>query len=144
LLVLGTEFGGGTRFGPVAVAARVHLSFARMRAEIASPFSPDDPVVEDLFFTNNFGFDINVGYDIDVIPELRLVPFAGVGAADVSTFFIVGDDNVIVQNTDTPWAGALVMVGLQATIIEWILLSVEGSVALPLYPTVKVGLGVTF
>jgi hypothetical protein len=144
LLVLGAEFGVGTRVDSIAVALRAHLSFARMRAEIASPFSADDPVVEDLFFTNNVGVDLNVGYDIDITPAFRLVPSIGVGVADVSTLFLIGDDNVIVQNVDTPWAGAVASAGVQATIVDWILVSLEASYAVPIYPTIKAGIGLSF
>jgi hypothetical protein len=150
LLQAGGEIGVGTRFDfGLSLGLRGHLTFARMRAVIATPFDPDEPAVDDLFFANVMGLDLAAGYTLPLsqwwsLSWLTITPYASAGVADVSTLFLVGDDNVIVQNVDTPYAGALVAVGVQALFVEHLEVVVEGSWALPIYPTVKLKLGVVW
>ncbi len=146
LLQVGGEVGVGWRHSNgFMVGGRAHLDFARMRAEIASPFNPDAPAVDDLFFANSIGADAGVGFTFaDVTPWLSLTPWLSAGAADISTLFLVGDDGVIVQNTLTPWWGALATVGVQAIFLEHVEVALEGSFAVPIYPTVKARLGVVW
>lgn len=146
LLQAGGELGAGWRSpNGFSVGARAHLDFARMRAEIASPFNPDDPAVDDLFFANSMGADVGVGFTLPLdVAWLALTPYAFGGMADVSTLFLVGDDRVIVENTTQPYAGAIVAAGAHALVAEHVELVLEASWAIPTYPTVKAKVGVAW
>lgn len=146
LLQAGGELGAGWRSAQgLSVGARAHLNFARMRAEIASPINADDPVVDDLFFANSMGVDVGLGWTLPLdIPWLALAPYASAGMVDVSTLFLVGDDRFIVENTKAPYAGAIVATGAHALLFEHVEVALEGSWAIPIYPTVKAKVGVAW
>jgi hypothetical protein len=139
ILQAGVEAGAGWRadFG-LAVGARAHLNFARMRAEIATPFVEGDPAIDDLFYASILGGDVGVAYAIPFEAMRWLTPYASVGLGDVSTLFIVGDDFVVIENTDTPWWGATGALGLQGLFLDDHLeVVLEASSAVGLYTTVK-------
>lgn len=150
LLQAGGEVGAGWRStatdgtAALSLGARAHLDFARMRADIASAFDPKAPAVDDLFFASSLGLDFGVGYEMPITEWLALTSYLSAGIADVSTLFLVGDDGVLVENTDTPWSGALASAGLRALAFEHVELVVEGSWAVPIYATVKTKLAVVW
>lgn len=149
ILQTGGELGAGWRSGfGLLVGARAHLSFARVRAEIATPMAPGDEAYDDLFFASVLGADVGVAWRFELsLLELTvaLTPYANAGVSDVTTLFIVGDDFAVVQNPDYAWWGATAAAGVQALVWdEHIELVVEGSTAFPLYTTVKAKVGVAF
>jgi hypothetical protein len=144
-LQVGGELGAGYRHeSGFSIGVRAHLDFARVRSEIAEPFNPESAPVEDLFFANVSGADVGVAYSFPIANVVELTPYLHTGIADISTLFIVGDDLLLVQNTKTPWAGALTSLGVQALWFNLVDVAVEGSWAIPLYPTVKVRVGVAW
>jgi hypothetical protein len=125
------------------IGGRAHLGFARVRSEIASA-PKGQPVVEDIFFTSSLGADVSVGSRFTLHPEVVLAPYLFGGVADVSTLVIVGDDLAVVQNTQYPWAGALVGAGAELRAWSWLVLGIEASAAVPVFPTAKLFVGVQF
>ena len=51
------------------------------------------------------GADIGVSYGLPWTYVDWLRPYATLGIADVSTLFIIGDDLLVMQNTEHPWWG---------------------------------------
>jgi hypothetical protein len=145
MLMAGTELGLAWRsdFG-LDVGVRGHLQLARMRGEMATPIAPDGPAIDDVFFANTVGADLQAGYHFDIAPDLVVEPFFSAGVADVSTLVIVGDDFAVVQNTIYPWAGALVAAGVEADIFSLLNVGIELSSAVPVFTTVKAYLGVVW
>ncbi len=142
LLFVGTELGAAwSHRDGFTVGARAHLDFARMRGEIATPANPDDPAVDDLFFANGIGVDLQAAWTFEPAPAVTIAPFGSVGFADVSTLTIVGDDLAIVQNTEAPWWGALLAGGVEARLFQHLLVGIEASMAVPIYPTAKLFIG---
>lgn len=146
VLEAGAEAGLGWR-SPVGldVGLRAHLVFARMRAEIATPFVEGEPAVDDLFYASVLGGDLGLSYALPWQGWEWLKPFGAVGIGDVSTLFIIGDDMVVAENTEYPWWGPTLSAGAQALLwdghLEWV---VEASTAWPVFTTVKTKLGVVW
>ena len=146
MLQAGAEAGVGWRssFG-LSLGLRAHLNFGRMRAEIATPFAEGDPAVDDLFFSSTLGGDLGAAYQLPWQGWQWLRPYLSVGIADVSTLFIIGDDAVLVENTDHPWWGPTFAAGTQTRFLdghlEWV---VEVSSAFPVLTTAKTKIGVVW
>ena len=90
---------------------RYHATLMKSIAEIATPFSPDDPEELDIFIGSTFGVDALFGTRIG--EELR--PYMAVGFTDASTFFYIGDDAVVSNNT-SPYASVTGSLGFQWTL----------------------------
>ncbi|MFZ9887991.1 MAG: hypothetical protein ACO3JL_10855 [Myxococcota bacterium] len=139
VLQAGAEGGVGWRTPTgLQLGARAHLNFARMRAEIATPFVDGDPAVDDLFYASSMGADLGAGYQLPFEGLRWLTPYVSLGIADVSSLFVIGDDFVIMENTLYPWWGATLAAGTQALLLdEHLEIGVEVSSALPIFTTVK-------
>jgi len=117
--IVSGELGAGVAFGSedrIQLGGRLHATSAKVVADIATAFRADDDPVLDFYQTNSFGFDLQFGMDVG-----PLTPYASVGVTDVSTFFLVGDDNVVSNNLH-PYAGPVASIGadgLVGTRFRW-------------------------
>jgi hypothetical protein len=91
------------------MSGRYHYTLMKTVAEIAGPFQPTDPVYLDFFVGSTFGVDVMAGYQVG-----KVVPYASLGVTDVSTYFWIGDDGVV-SNNSTPYFGPAASLGAQGT-----------------------------
>ena len=72
---------------------------------------PDGPVYLDFYSPGVIGLGVNAGYDLKaVMPGLGV--YAEADFVNVGTFFVVGDDNVVVNNR-YPFLGLVYALGAQ-------------------------------
>ena len=81
-------------------------------AEIATPFEPGDPTKPDFYMGSTFGADLMLGYKRGFYS-----PYIAVGFTDVSTFFYIDDDGLVINN-ENPYAGFTGSLGLQAKLLK--------------------------
>lgn len=109
-VLVGIEAGAGVPVGErLQVGLRFHATLGKTVAEIATPLEPDDPAYEDFYVGSTFGGEAMVGLVLGPV-----VPYLDAGVTDASTFFYVGDDGAVVNNT-SPYAGPVVAAGVQGT-----------------------------
>lgn len=99
--------------------ARYHFTLMRTIAEIATPFSEDEEAFDDFYMGSTFGLDAMAGYRV-----AKWTPYVSVGVTDVSTFFFIGDDNIVTNNTD-PYFGLVASAGTQWRVSEHVQLAGE-------------------
>lgn len=110
---LGVQLEGGLGFG-----ARYHFTLLRTIADVATAFDPADDPVLDFYSGSTFGIDGMMGYQAHLgrgDHPLSLEPYLALGFADVSTFFWVGDDGRVGDNTE-PYSGLAGSLGVQ---LQW-------------------------
>ncbi|MCO4747339.1 MAG: hypothetical protein KC912_21245 [Proteobacteria bacterium] len=98
---------------------RGHATSLRTIADVATAFDETDPVVLDFYNATTFGADLLVGLRFGDV-----APYASLGLMDVSSFFLVGDDNVVVDNRH-PYAGLTWASGVDALVGERLRVGVE-------------------
>lgn len=116
---------------------RYHFTLMKVISEFASPFEEGDPVELDFISASTFGLDLIGGWDFD-----GLTPYIALGFTDASTFFYIGDDAVVVNNT-TPFAGFTGSLGVQWT-QDWLDLAGEFYTAPGYVYTARLRGGVIF
>ena len=90
---------------------RYHATLMKTIAEIATPFNKDeDPMELDFYMGSTFGLDFIMGYDLAQVEGLK--PYVSMGFTDVSTFFYIGDNAHVTNNTD-PYASFVGSLGAQ-------------------------------
>lgn len=138
------EFGAAYRspFG-LDAGLRAYMGWARARAEIATPFVEDAPAVDDLFFAQTMGIDLAAAWGFDVNDFVTLRPYASAGIADVTTLFLIGDDELVMDNPK-PWWGFVGSAGLQAVLWRHWELAVEMDVVVPVVMTGRARIGFLF
>lgn len=120
----GAEAGVGWQVSEAfELGLRGHATSLRTIADVATAFEDDGPVVLDYYAATTFGFDLIVGARIGTV-----APYASIGLIDVSTFFLVGDDNAVIDNRH-PYIGPALSVGADALISERWRLGLEGYAA---------------
>ena len=92
------------------VGLRYHYSLLKTVAEIATPFSEDEPTVLDFYSGSTFGLDLMGGWDLG-----KVTPYVALGFTDASTFFYIGDDG-LVSNNPYPFFGFNGSLGVQARV----------------------------
>ncbi len=124
-VILSTEIGWGmptdSGFG---YGARFHATMLKTIAEIATPFEEDGEAYDDFYMGSTFGVDALFGYDIELSGEKTIEPYIALGFTDVSTFFYIGDDAVVTNNSD-PYAGFTGSVGAEFKVIKHIDMAAE-------------------
>lgn len=107
-VIVSTEAGIGRHFGKTdwALGLRYHATLMKTIAEIATPFNEEDEAHDDFYMGSTFGLDVLIGKDFD-----GLEPYLALGMTDVSTFFYIGDDAVVTNNSD-PYFGPAVSAGV--------------------------------
>jgi hypothetical protein len=130
-VILSGEVGAGIPLGDtVQTGLRFHATSQKTVGEIATPFVEGDPAVDDLYIASTFGFDAMFGLNFDVV-----TPYIAAGLTDVSTVFLIGDDNLVTNNFH-PYFGFTGSLGVDALVAERLLLGGEfyaapGGVSLP-------------
>jgi hypothetical protein len=110
-VILSGEIGAGVPLGDTLQAGlRFHATTQKTVGEIATPFVEGDPAFDDLYLASTFGFDAMFGANLGTV-----VPYAAAGFTDVSTFFLIGDDNVV-SNNYHPYFGFTGSLGVDALI----------------------------
>ena len=110
-VIIGGEAGFGVREDSgFEWGLRYHATLMKTIAEIATPFSSEDPEELDLFMGSTFGVDALFGL---FMGDFR--PYLAVGFTDASTFFYIGDD-AVVGNNASPYASVTSSLGLQWTL----------------------------
>ena len=84
------------------LGGRYHATLMKTIAEIATPFNEGDPAYDDFYMGSTMGLDFIFGKDFD-----GLEPYVAIGMTDASTFFYIGDDAVVTNNTQPYFAPAL-------------------------------------
>jgi len=107
-VIVSGEAGLGRHFGKTdwAVGVRYHHTLGKTVAEIATPFNEGDEAFDDFYMGSTFGVDFIIGKDFD-----GLEPYLSIGLLDASTFFYIGDDAVVTNNTD-PYLGPAISAGI--------------------------------
>lgn len=113
-LGVGVPFDNGMQLG-----GRYHATLMKTIAEIATPFNEGDPAYDDFYMGSTFGVDGMFGWDFD-----GWQPYMAVGFTDVSSFFVIGDDIQVINNT-TPYASVTGSLGVQAKVIKHVDLAGE-------------------
>ena len=109
-VIVSGEAGFGMLAGKrVQWGMRYHFTLMKTIAEIATPFSADEEEQLDFYMGSTFGLDAMVGMKFDA-----LKPYLALGFTDASTFFYIGDDAVVGNNT-SPYAGLTGSLGVQYT-----------------------------
>lgn len=107
-VIVGGEVGAGkTLDSGLQIGARYHHTMQKTVGEIAEPFVVGDPVYLDLYVGSTFGFDLMAGWHSE-----KVSPYLAVGYLDVTTFFLIGDDDYV-GNNYSPYAGPEAAVGVQ-------------------------------
>ncbi len=101
------------------LGARYHFTLMKTIGEIATPFVEGDPVYDDFYMGSTFGADLLASY-----PVAWATPYVALGFTDVSTYFYVGDDGYVGNNTD-PFFGFTGSLGVQARPLTWLDVSAE-------------------
>ncbi len=110
-VVLSGEAGVGFQLGEVVqLGARFHATSMKTVGEVATPFVEGGEPFDDLYVASTFGLDAMFGADLDAV-----TPYLAVGFTDVSTFFYIGDDGVVVNNFH-PYFGPTGSVGVDALV----------------------------
>jgi len=102
---IGVPLESGIGFG-----ARYHFTMLKTIAEVATPFEDGGDAYQDFYSGSTFGLDGMFGYKTKYIE-----PYLAAGFTDVSTFFWIGDDGVV-GNNSTPYFGFSGSVGAQ---VHW-------------------------
>lgn len=119
-VILSGEVGVGIPLGEsFQLGGRFHATSQKTVGEIATPFIDGDPAFDDLFLATSLGLDVLAGWQIGTV-----VPYAALGITDVSTFFYIGDDSVVVNNLH-PYFGPVFSLGADALVMERIRLGGE-------------------
>jgi hypothetical protein len=90
---------------------RYHATLMKTIAEIATPFSSEEPEELDFYMGSTFGVDAIVGHEV----KEGLKPYLSLGFTDASTFFYIGDD-AVVGNNESPYASFTGSLGVQWTL----------------------------
>lgn len=110
-VILSGEIGAGIPLGEtVQLGARFHATSQKTVGEIATPFVEGDPAFEDLYIASTFGLDAMFGLDLGSV-----TPYLAAGVVDVSTFFYIGDDNVVTNNYH-PYFGPAASLGVDGLV----------------------------
>jgi hypothetical protein len=113
-VILSGEVGVGFQLGELfQIGGRFHATSQKTVGEIATPFEDGGTAFDDLYIASTFGLDLMTGLDIDPV-----TPYLAVGFMDASTFFYVGDDNMVVNNFH-PYFGPTFSVGVDG-LVKWI------------------------
>jgi len=119
-VIVSGEVGVGVPFdNGMQVGGRYHATLMKTVAEIATPFNEGEPAYDDFYMGSTFGVDGMFGWDFD-----GWQPYLAVGFTDVSTFFFIGDDAVVTNNS-TPYASVTSSLGVQAKVIKHVDLAGE-------------------
>jgi hypothetical protein len=138
-VIVSVEAGVGTSLGNgIDLGVRYHATLLKTIAEIATPFEEGDPEYLDFYSGSTFGVDAMVGY-----PMEGLTPYLAVGVTDVSTFFMIGDDSFVGNNTE-PYFGPNFSVGAQKMVGESIDTAAEVYVVPGFITTARLRAGVRF
>jgi len=114
-------FGGGNAdFTGLQYGARFHATVMKTVAEIATPFDSSATVsYKDLYLGSTFGIDAMVGWGME-----NINPYLALGFLDVSTFFYI-DDDAVITNNETPYAGLTAATGLAWSPKPWLEVAAE-------------------
>ncbi|HCH62732.1 MAG TPA: hypothetical protein DFR83_08010 [Deltaproteobacteria bacterium] len=120
-VIVSVEAGMGRYFGKSNWAAgwRFHHTLMKSVAEIATPFEEGEEAFDDFYMGSTLGVDVLVSKDFD-----GLEPYLAVGMTDASTFFYIGDDAVVTNNT-SPYFAPAVSLGLDIKKIKKLDTAVE-------------------
>jgi len=120
-VIVSGEAGIGRHFGKTdwALGFRYHHTLMKTVAEIATPFEEGEEAHDDFYMGSTFGLDFIIGKDFD-----GLEPYLAIGMTDASTFFYIGDDAVVTNNTD-PYQAPTVSVGLDIKKVKKLDLATE-------------------
>jgi hypothetical protein len=130
-VILSGEVGAGIPIGETVQAGlRFHATSQKTVGEIATPFVDGDPAVDDLYIASTFGLDAMFGLNLDVV-----TPYLAAGFTDVSTLFLIGDDNLVANNFH-PYFGFTGSAGVDALVAKRLRLGGEfyaapGGISLP-------------
>ena len=86
---------------------RGHATLMKSIAEIATPFEEGGETKPDFYMGSTFGLDAMIGMRND-----QITPYLAVGFTDISTFFYIDDDGLVVNNGE-PYAGPTLSLGAQ-------------------------------
>ena len=117
---------------------RYHATLMKSIAEIATPFEEDGETKLDFYMGSTFGADLMFGYR-----SSHYTPYFAVGITDVSTFFYIDDDGLVVNNME-PYAGLTTSVGIQAKLLDNLQTSAEVYVVPNQIITGRLGLSLLF
>ena len=106
--------------GKWSFGARFHGTLMKTVAEIATPFDDADEAKDDLYIGSTFGLDLMAGVQV----AKGWQPYAALGFTDVSTFFYIGDDDYVGNNT-TPYAGLTSSLGVDVKVVQHLSLAAE-------------------
>ena len=115
-------FGIGNPEGGFQYGLRYHATLMKSIAEIATPFEEGGETKPDFYMGSTFGGDVMLGYK-----SSHYTPYLAVGFTDVSTFFYIDDDGLVINN-EQPYAGFTTSVGLQALLLKNLQTSVEAYI----------------
>ena len=119
-VIISAELGMGLSLNDkLDIGGRYHATMLKTIAEIATPFEEGGEAYDDLYVGSTFGVDLIASMNMD-----KLSPYIAVGFTDVSTFFYIGDDGVV-SNNSTPYAGLVSSLGTQYQLGERIDLGAE-------------------
>ena len=112
-VILSGEFGVGFPVGDLLqLGARFHATSQKTVGEFVTPFTDDEPAVDDLFVGSTFGLDLMAGLDLDIV-----VPYLAFGLTDASTIVFIGDDGLLVNNYH-PYFGPVFSAGVDGLVAE--------------------------
>lgn len=113
-VILSGEVGVGFQLGELfQIGGRFHATSQKTVGEIATPILEGDPAFDDLYIASTFGLDLITGLDIDPV-----TPYLAIGFTDASTFFYIGDDDVVVNNYH-PYFGPTASLGIDG-LVKWV------------------------
>lgn len=111
--IVSLEAGGGVALeSGLQLGLRYHATVMKTVAELATPFVEGEPAVNDFYSAGTLGFDLMGGLDAG-----RFTPYLALGLADASTYFWIGDDGFIGNNT-RPFFGPTGSLGSEVRLWE--------------------------
>ena len=132
----GVGFGNpekGSQYG-----LRYHATLMKSIAEIATPFEEGGETKPDFYMGSTFGADLMLGFK-----QSHYTPYLAIGFTDVSTFFYIDDDGLVINN-ENPYAGVTTSVGIQAQLLKNLQFSTEGYIVQGNIITVRSNISLLF
>jgi len=112
-VILSGEIGVGFPLGDMLqLGTRFHATTQKTVGEFVTPFTDEEPAIDDLFLASTFGLDLMGGIDLDII-----VPYLAFGITDASTFTFIGDDGILANNYH-PYFGPTFSAGIDGLVAE--------------------------
>jgi hypothetical protein len=98
--IIGGEAGVGFLLAKrLELGLRGTFLVGKVVGDLAGPFDPADPAIDDEYKDRVFSVEVGAGYRV-LDGDIRVTPYLGLGITGVSATMLVGEDGVLVPTSD--------------------------------------------